>query len=124
MKTINEYNALKPAGHYSLATIHNDMVYLSGQLPIHAETGEKVLGSIRQQVSTVLNNIELILEEAGSSKDKVLKVSLYIPDMNLWDEVNEVYSEFFGDHKPARVVVPTRELHYGFSIEVDVIAYI
>ena len=55
MKTISECQVLKPAGHYSLATIHKDMVYLSGQLPIHAETGEKVFGGIRQQISTVLN---------------------------------------------------------------------
>lgn len=124
MQTINECKALKPAGHYSIATIHNDMVYISGQLPINSENGKKVFGSISQQVETVLNNIDLILKESGSSKDKVLKVSIYIPDVNLWNEVDKVYSSFFKNHKPARVIVPTGELHYGFLIEIDAIAYI
>ncbi len=124
MKKITTCKALKPAGHYSLATIHNDMVYISGQLPINADTGEKEFGSVSHQAKTVLKNIELILTEAGSSIDNVLKVSIYIPDVKLWDEIDEVYSQFFKDHKPARVVVPTSELHFGFLVEIDVIAYV
>lgn len=124
MIKLSECKALKPAGHYSLATVHNDTVYISGQLPVNINTGEKVFGTITDQVKTVLNNIEEILKEVGSSKDKVLKVSIYIPDVKLWNEVNEVYSSFFQGHKPARVIVPTRELHYGFLVEMDVIAYI
>lgn len=99
-------------------------MFVSGQLPIDIDTGEKVIGDISTQASTVLKNLEEILTSVGSSKDQVLKVTVYIPDVKLWDEVNAIYSEFFGEHKPARVVVPTRELHYGFSVEIDAIAYI
>ena len=124
MKIITTDNALKPAGHYSQAVVHKDVIYISGQLAVNSETGEKVYGTIAEQTEVVLNNIELILKEAGSSKGKVLKMTLYIPDIKLWDEVNEVYSKFFDDHKPARVIVPTRELHFGLGIEIDAIAYI
>jgi 2-iminobutanoate/2-iminopropanoate deaminase len=124
MKIIQTNNALIPAGHYSQAVVHNDMVYLSGQLPVNSETGEKVYGSIDEQLRLVLANIKLILEEANSSKDKVIKVTIYIPDVSLWGQVDKIYADFFGAHKPARVVVPTRDLHYGLAIEVDLIAYI
>ncbi|MCT4620766.1 MAG: Rid family detoxifying hydrolase [Marinisporobacter sp.] len=124
MKSISTNNALKPAGHYSQAIIHNDIVYISGQLAINPITGEKEYGSIKEQVKRVLNNINLILNEAGTSKDKVLKMTVYIPDVKLWDEVNDTYSEFFEEHKPARVIVPSRELHFGLSVEIDAIAYI
>ncbi len=124
MKRIEEYKSLKPAGHYSLATIHNNTVYVSGQLPIDVTTGEKLLGTIKEQSQVVLHNINEVLNEAGSSITKVLKVTVYISDIGLWDEVNEVYANFFKENKPARVIVPTRELHYGFNIEMDVIAYI
>lgn len=124
MKTITTNNALKPAGHYSQAVEHNGTIYVSGQLAVDPETGAKVHGSAAAQTQIVLENIELILKEAGSSKDKILKMTVYIPDVKLWDEVNEVYSNFFGDHKPARVIVPTRELHFGLLVEIDAIAYV
>lgn len=124
MRTITTDNALKPAGHYSQAIEHNGTLYISGQLPVDPDTGEKVYGPVSDQAMRVLKNIDLILNAAGSSKNQVLKMTLYIPDISLWDEVNEVYSDFFGDHKPARVVVPTRGLHFGVSIEIDAIAYV
>lgn len=124
MKTITTDNALKPAGHYAQAVVHNDTVYVSGQLAVDPNTGEKVFGTVGEQLEVVLNNIKLILTEAGSDTNKILKMTVYIPDVSLWDEVNVVYSKFFGDHKPARVIVPCRPLHFGLSIEVDCIAYI
>lgn len=123
MKVITTENALKPAGHYSQAIEHNGTVYVSGQLAVDPETGEKVYGSIEEQTQIVLENIACILEAAGSSKDQILKMTIYIPDVSLWDAVNKVYSEFFA-HKPARVIVPTRDLHFGLSIEMDATAYI
>ena len=62
------------------------------------------------------------MKAAGSGIDQVLKVTIYISDMNLWSAVNTVYADFFKDHRPARAVVPTRDLHYGFKIEMEVIA--
>ena len=122
MKVIETRNAPTPAGHYSQAVIHNDVLYISGQLPIEPQTGDRVSGSIEAQTRQVLANVGAILEAAGSSRDKVLKATVYISDMSLWGEVNSVYAEFFGDHRPARAVVPTRELHHGFLIEMEAVA--
>ncbi|MBN2093003.1 RidA family protein [candidate division KSB1 bacterium] len=122
MKTVFTTQAPVPAGHYSQAIIHNGLVFVSGQVPINPETGEKKVGTIEEQTRQVLKNLAAILAASGSSLDQVLKVTVYISDITLWGQVNQIYAEFFGTHKPARAIVPTRELHYGFQIEVEAIA--
>ena len=122
MEFISTSNAPAPAGHYSQAVVHNGLVYVSGQLPINPANGEKKAGPMREQTEQVLRNVAAIVEAAGSSLDKILKVTLYISDISLWGEVNEVYTEFFGDHKPARAAIPVKNLHFGFQIEVDAVA--
>lgn len=122
MELIYTDKAPAPGGHYSQGVVHNDVLYVSGQLPIDPESGEKKHGAIEQEALQVLQNLKAVLEAAGSSKDKVLRVTIYISDVSLWDEVNKVYADFFGDHKPARTVVPSGELHHGFKIELDAIA--
>ena len=111
-----------PGGHYSQAIIHNGVVYVAGQIPIDPATGEKKLGPIEEQTQQVLENLEAILLAAGSRLDLVLKVTVYVSDMEFWPAVNKVYSAFFGDSKPARAIVPVKDLHYGFKIEIDAIA--
>ena len=122
MKEILTPNAPKPAGHYSHAVIHDNIIYVSGQLPIGPATGEKRLGSIEEQTEQVLKNISEILIAAGSDINHVIKTTVYISDIQLWDRVNNVYSKFFGQHRPARAVVPTKDLHHGFQIEIEAIA--
>jgi 2-iminobutanoate/2-iminopropanoate deaminase len=122
MKKISTDKAPIPAGHYSQAIVHDGIVYVSGQLPIHPLSGEKINSSIQSQTQQVLTNLAAILEASGSRMDQVLKVTVYISDISLWGKVNEVYSLVFGDHKPARAIVPTKELHHGFLIEVDAVA--
>jgi 2-iminobutanoate/2-iminopropanoate deaminase len=122
MKAISTPNAPQPAGHYSQAIVHGDTVYVSGQLAIDPQTGEKRIGSIEEQTEQALKNVAAILEAANSDVDRVLKTTLYISDIELWGRVNEVYARFFGEHRPARAVVPTKELHYGFQIEIEAIA--
>jgi len=124
MKKITTSKAPTPAGHYSQAIVHNGMVYVSGQLAIDPDTGEKILGSIEDQTEQAIKNIAAILEAAGSSLDRVIKTTVYISDIQLWDRVNQVYARYFGDHRPARAVVPTGPLHYGFQIEIEAIATI
>ena len=80
------------------------------------------MGSIEEQTEQVLANLDAILRAAGSGRDHVLKVTVYVSDIALWGRVNAVYARFFGEHRPARTVVPTRELHYGFQVEIDAIA--
>jgi 2-iminobutanoate/2-iminopropanoate deaminase len=122
MQTILTKEAPQPAGHYSQAIEHQGIVYVAGQLPIDPKREARYVGSIEEQTEQVLVNLEAILKEADSDKHHVLKVTMYISDINLWDRVNDVYAQFFRDHRPARVVVPTRELHFGFQIEIDAIA--
>jgi len=122
MKEISTQNAPAPAGHYSQAIIHDGIVYVSGQLPIDPQTGEKRVGSIEEQTEQALKNVFEILKAAGSGANKVIKTTVYISDIGLWGRVNTVYSRMFGEHRPARAVVPTRELHFGFQIEIEAIA--
>jgi 2-iminobutanoate/2-iminopropanoate deaminase len=122
MEKIFTPKAPKPAGHYSQAIVHDNVVYVSGQLPIDPVTGEKRPGSIEEQTEQVLENLAEIIKAAGSDIGKVLKTTVYISDIQLWDRVNNVYSTFFGEHRPARAVVPTKELHHGFDIEIEAIA--
>jgi 2-iminobutanoate/2-iminopropanoate deaminase len=111
-----------PAGHYSQAIVHNNIVYVSGQLPIDPQTREKRIGSIEEQTEQALKNLFEIVEAAGSNTDRILKTTVYVSDIELWDRVNTVYATMFGDHRPARAVVPTRDLHFGFQIEIEAIA--
>ncbi|NOI26663.1 RidA family protein [Vibrio mediterranei] len=122
MKVVQTNNALTPAGHYSQAIVHDNLLYISGQLPINKETGDKVLGAIEEQTLCVLDNVKCILAEVNSELDDVLKMVVYISDVTMWDAVNAVFAKYFGEHRPVRTIVPTRDLHYGFNIEVDCIA--
>lgn len=122
MKKILTTDAPKPAGHYSQAVVHGDIIYVSGQLPIDPHSGEKRTGSIEEQTEQALKNLFAILKAAGSSKEHVLKTTVYISDIGLWDRVNAVYSRLFGESRPARAVVPSRELHFGFQVEIEAIA--
>lgn len=122
IKLVETCGQLTPGGHYSYAAVHNGVAYLAGQLPVNPETGEKVSGSAAEQTRQVLKNLEVVLAAAGSDKSRVLKATVYVADISLWDEVNREYAAFFGAYRPARTVVPTKELHFGFLVEMDVIA--
>lgn len=122
MKEIHTHNAPHPAGHYAQAIEHQGVVFVAGQLPIDPRSTVKHVGSIEEQTQQALDNLAAILEAANSGKDQVLKVTVYIADIGLWDRVNTVYARFFGHYRPARSIVPTRELHFGYQIEIDAIA--
>lgn len=112
-------------GHYTPAVIHNDIVYVSGQLPIDFIGGKsQPEADERAQIEQALNNLLHVLELAGSSKEKVLKTTVYISDIELWPLVNQVYAEFFGNHRPARSIVPSAGLHYGSIIEIEATAHL
>ena len=115
-------DAPAPGGHYSQAIVHRGIVYISGQLPIDPQTGEKQLGSIEAQTEQVLKNTSEILRAANSDLSRLLQVTIYITDISLWASVNAVYMKVLGDARPARAVVPVTELHYGFKIEIAAVA--
>ena len=124
MNKILTDKAPAPAGHYSQAISHNGLVFVSGQLPIDPATGRVVERSIEPQARQVIANIGEILKASGSGLDKILKATIYIPDSSYWPEINRVYAECMGEHKPARAVIPCGDLHYGVLLEMEVIAAI
>lgn len=121
MRIVDSPEIPKSNGHYSQCIEHNGLLYLSGQLP-QDPVDKSIPDSVEAQVDLALRNVERILRAAGSAKDRVLQVRLYIPDIAYWDTINARYSAFFGDHKPARSVIPTRDLHFGCLVEIEVIA--
>ncbi|MFO7575733.1 MAG: RidA family protein [Bacteroidales bacterium] len=123
MKIIETPNIPPAKGHYSHCIEHNGVLYISGQLPVDPQT-QTIPEGIEAQTLLVLKKIEQILLAAGSSKEKVIQMRIYIPNVELWGKVNELYGQFFGEHKPARCVVPSEKLHYDCMIEAEAIAHI
>lgn len=121
MTIISTDNAPKPGGHYSQATVYENLIFVAGQLAFTTE-GDKLNGPIEEQTLQALKNLRAILEAAGSDINHVLKTTVFVADISLWPAVNKTYSEFFGEHKPARSIVPTKELNHGFLVEIEAIA--
>ncbi|MDR2444286.1 MAG: RidA family protein [Deltaproteobacteria bacterium] len=111
-----------PPGPYAQAIKYGGLVFVSGQTPEEPETGAPVRGTIAQQTRLVLTNIKAILEAAGSGLDKVLKVNIYLSDIALKPEMNQVYREFFPQNPPARIAMAVSGLDDGLDVEIDVIA--
>ena len=119
---VHTQDAPAPAGHYSQAVVYNGLVFVAGQLAIDPRTGGRRLGSVEEQTEQALKNVGAILKAAGSDWSRVLKMTVYISDIGLWGRVNEVYARVLGEHRPARAVIPTKELNHGFLIEIDAVA--
>jgi len=122
IKTVYTPDAPTPAGHYSQAVIHNGLVFVAGQLAIDPKNPQAEPGTIEEQTAQALANVSEILKAAGSSLSRVLKMTVYVSDINLWGQVNAVYARVMGEHRPARAVIPTRELHHGYLIEIEALA--
>jgi len=126
MENINIAGAVPPEGHYSPAVKTGGgsmgMVYVSGQVPIDPFTGEMTQGGIAAQTKSALANVRLVVENAGLTLANIVKVNIFVTDIEYWDEVNAVYRDFFGEHKPARIIIPIGDLGDGILIEIDAIA--
>jgi 2-iminobutanoate/2-iminopropanoate deaminase len=122
LRTINAKTLAKPAGHYSHAAIHGDTIYVSGLLPFAVDGSIDATQSFAAQTECVLNHLESVLASAGSELSALIKVTVYVADIANWPRFNEIYALRLGDHRPARVVVPVPQLHYGFALELDAIA--
>lgn len=121
---INRINTEKsPAaiGPYSQAIKTNDMVFTSGQIPFNAE-GKLLSYNVQEQTRQALNNVKNILEEAGSSMDKVIKCTIFISNMDDFSKINEVYQEFFYEPYPARSCVEVARLPKDVKVEIEAIA--
>lgn len=124
MKFVNTEYSVRDGGHYTPGVIHGDTLYISGQLSINPETGSVPSGGVKAEAAQALHNLETVLQAAGLTRDSVMMCRVYLPNVAYWGELNEVYSKFFGTHKPARVVVPTGALYGGCLVEIEAVAAI
>jgi 2-iminobutanoate/2-iminopropanoate deaminase len=112
----------KPVGPYSPAIVHGDLVFVSGQGPMNPDTGQIERGDTVDEFRLAMGNVRLLLEEAGSGLGRVLKVTLYLADMDDFGRVNEAYGTFFDEPYPARTTIQAARLPLGIKVEVDVVA--
>lgn len=115
-----ENDSLKAKGHYSQLIQSNGLLFISGQLPVELDPSS----DIREQTKNVLLRITGLLAGAGLKYHNLVKLTIFISDVNDWAVVNEIISAQFPDHKPARSIIPAGILHYGYKIEVEAIAEI
>ena len=109
-------------GPYSQAMVSDGWVYCSGQIPIDPATGELIDGGVAEQTHQVLKNLAQVLLAAGSSMDAVVKTTVFLSDMNTFADMNGVYAEHFGDHRPARAAVQAAALPKFVDVEIECVA--
>lgn len=112
-----------PIGPYNQAVVFNGMVFVSGQIAIDPANGSLVLENIEAETKQVLDNVKAVLEAANSNLEKVLKVTVFVKDINLFSRINAVYAGYFEEATaPARELVQVSELPRFVNIEISVIA--
>jgi 2-iminobutanoate/2-iminopropanoate deaminase len=114
--------APKAIGPYSQAVVCGELIFVSGQIPLDPATGELVGSDFAQQAERALANIKAVLEAAGSSVDRIVKVNVYLVDLAQFGQLNAIYGAFLGAHRPARAVVQVSALPRGAQIEVEAVA--
>jgi 2-iminobutanoate/2-iminopropanoate deaminase len=120
---INTSNAPAPIGPYSQAVIANGFLFLSGQVAINPESGEVIQSSTAEETHQVMRNIKALLLEAAYEFKDVVKTTIFLSDMDLFAEVNEVYGSYFESDFPARETVAVRGLPKGVNVEISMTAY-
>lgn len=108
--------------HYSPCVKIGNLVFTSGQLPLLSRAPKAAPESIEEQTLLCLQKIEKLIAAHGLSKEAVIKTTAFISDIKDWGAVNQVYADFFGEHKPARSIIPVKKLNYGCMIEIEAIA--
>ncbi len=120
--SISTNKAPGAVGPYSQGIKAGNLIFTSGQLPIVPETGELLKGDIKEETRQCLKNVEAILKEAGATLENIVKVNIYIVDMDMFSSINEAYEEYFDEHKPARSCVEVSRLPKDGNIEIEAIA--
>jgi len=124
-KIVSTKNAPAAVGPYSQANIFGNLVFTSGQIPLDPVTGEIVGTTIEEQTTQVFKNVKAVLEETGSSFDKVLKTTVFIKDMNDFAKMNAVYAKYFTEGAyPSRSAVEVARLPKDVLVEIETIAYL
>ncbi|MFW6176175.1 MAG: RidA family protein [Thermoplasmatota archaeon] len=116
--------APKPVGPYSQAVKISDfdeLIFISGQIPLDPETGELIEDNIKEATKQTLENIKAIVNECGASLKDVVKVQIYLKDLDDFDDMNEIYEHYFGEYKPARAAVEVSNIGLDALIEIDAV---
>lgn len=122
MKNIHTDLAPKAVGPYSQGVFVKDTLYVSGQIPFDPKTNTLVSEDIKEQTRQSLNNVLMVVEASGLTKENIVRCTVFMTDLSDFPLMNEVYSQFFGDHKPARAAIEVRRLPKDVKIEIDAIA--
>ncbi|WP_137745162.1 RidA family protein [Staphylococcus capitis] len=120
MKTVDTNKVPEALGPYSHATVVNDLVFTSGQIPLTLD-GNIVSDDVQEQTKQVLENLTVVLQEAGSDLDSVVKATIFISDMNNFQKINEIYGDYFGKYQPARSCVEVARLPKNVKVEIELI---
>lgn len=122
LTTIHTDGAPGALGPYSQAIVTDGWIFASGQIAIDPATGNLVDGDVSEQADRVLRNLAAVLDAAGGSLQTVVKTTVFLSDMGLFADMNEVYARHFGDHRPARATVAAGGLPKGVDVEIEVVA--
>ncbi|ENU80451.1 RidA family protein [Acinetobacter sp. ANC 3789] len=120
----NTKNCPPPGGHYSHSCTAGHLIFISGQLPVTKEGLKLNNASFEEQTKQVLLNLDESLIGAGTTREMLVHVRVYVTNINQWSIFNDLYSKWLGEHRPARAVAAVSELHYGCSIEIEAVATI
>ena len=121
-KIINTPKAPAPIGPYSQAIITGNFLFISGQVAIDPETSELRMKDITEETHQVMKNLNAILSEAGTGFDNVVKTTIFLSDMGLFNQVNEIYGKYFNNEFPARETVAVKGLPKNANVEISMIA--
>ena len=121
-KVINISNAPKPIAPYSQATYANGTLYISMQIPIDPYTGNLITGNVKSQTKQIMENIKSILKEVNLDFSNIVKCSIFISDMKIYGEVNEVYGSYFKENPPAREAIQVAGLPMNVGVGISGIA--
>lgn len=122
LKMVTTQEAPAAIGPYSQAVVAGPWLFTSGQIPLRPD-GSLVTGDIREQAAQVLANLDAVLQTAGVNRTDVVKTTIFLSDLQDFEQVNQVYGEFFGTHRPARSTVQVAGLPKGARVEIEVIAW-
>lgn len=121
-KVINSSQAPQPIGPYSHANQFGNMLFVSGQIPLDASTGELKMSNVEEETDMCLKNVRFVLNEAGYDLEHVVKATIFITDMSQFARINAVYGTYFTSNPPARECVQVAALPRGVNVEISVIA--
>lgn len=122
-QAILSQDAPAPIGPYSQAVRVGNWIFISGQIPIDPTTGEMISGGVAAQTQQVLQNLQAVLTAIGLNLDSIVKTTIYMTDLNMFAEMNEVYANYFHPPYPARATVQVSALPKGAQVEIEAIAY-